>query len=202
MSSILLQLFITFAKIGTFTLGGGYAMIPMIESEIVNKKQWLNKEEFLDILIVAQSAPGVFAINMASNIGYKIKGLKGGIIGSLGVAFPSILIILLIAIFFRQFQDNPYVERIFMGIRPAVVALIAAPVFTMAKSAKVTLHNIWIPIVAAVLISLFKVSPIWVILAAGLGGWLYGKSSGDNDAQAIEKKKDGKSPNNQHSNDK
>lgn len=172
---VISEMFITFAKIGSFTLGGGYAMVPVMEKEIVDKKKWLGKEEFMDILAVAQATPGLFAMNMASHIGYKLRGVIGGIVGSLAVALPSIIAILLIAMFFQTFKDNVYVEKIFMGIRPAVVALIAAPCFTMAKTAKINRYNIWIPVVAALLICAFGVSPIWIILAAGIGGFIYGK---------------------------
>ncbi len=172
---VISEMFITFAKIGSFTLGGGYAMVPVMEKEIVDKKKWLGKEEFMDILAVAQATPGLFAMNMASHIGYKLRGVGGGIVGSLAVALPSIIAILLIAMFFQTFKDNIYVEKIFMGIRPAVVALIAAPCFTMAKTAKINRYNIWIPVVAALLICAFGVSPIWIILAAGIGGFIYGK---------------------------
>ena len=169
------QLFTTFAKIGSFTLGGGYAMVPVMQKEIVDKKGWLASDEFMDILAVSQATPGLFAMNMASHIGYKLKGTLGGIVGALAVALPSIIAILLIAMFFQAFKDNIYVEKIFMGIRPAVVALIAAPCFSMARTAKINRYNIWIPIVAALLICAFGVSPIWVILAAGIGGFIYGR---------------------------
>jgi chromate transporter len=169
------QLFTTFAKIGSFTLGGGYAMVPVMQKEIVEKKGWLASDEFMDILAVSQATPGLFAMNMASHIGYKLKGALGGIVGALAVALPSIIAILLIAMFFQAFKDNIYVEKIFMGIRPAVVALIAAPCFSMARTAKINRYNIWIPVVAALLICAFGVSPIWVILAAGIGGFIYGR---------------------------
>ena len=169
------DLFVTFSKIGGFTLGGGYAMVPIMEKEIVDKKQWLTHEEFIDILVVAQSTPGLFAIDMASHIGYKFKGIKGGIVSALGVAGPSIIAILLIAMFFQTFKDNIYVEKFFMGVRPCVVALILAPCFNMAKSAKINWYNAWIPVVCALLICAFGVSPIWCIVAAGVGGYAYGK---------------------------
>ncbi|MCD8236460.1 MAG: chromate transporter [Prevotellaceae bacterium] len=169
------EMFISFSKIGGFTLGGGYAMVPLMEKEVVDNKQWLDKEEFMDILVVAQSTPGLFAIDMASHIGYKLRGIKGGIVGALSVAAPSIVIILLIAMFFHAFNDNIYIEKIFRGIRPAVVALIAAPCFSMARTAKINRRNIWIPVVSALLISAFGVSPIYIILAAGLGGYIYGR---------------------------
>ena len=173
--NIYTDMFITFAKIGGFTLGGGYAMVPVMEKEIVDNKHWLEKDEFMDILVVAQSTPGLFAIDMASHIGYKFKGVMGGIVCALAVAFLPIISILLIAMFFQTFKDNVYVERFFMGVRPAVVALILAPCFTMAKSAKLNRFNCWIPIVCALLIVAFGVSPIWCILAAGIGGFVYGR---------------------------
>lgn len=173
--NIYTDLFLTFAKIGGFTLGGGYAMVPVMEKEIVDKKQWLTKEEFMDILVVAQSTPGLFAIDMASHIGYKFKGVAGGVVSALAVAVPSIVAILVIAMFFRTFKDNPYVEKFFMGVRPCVVALILAPCFSMAKSAKLNRYNCWIPVVCALLICAFGISPIWCIIGAGLGGFIYGK---------------------------
>lgn len=169
------SLFITFAKIGGFTLGGGYAMVPVMEREIVDKKHWLEKEEFMDILVVAQSTPGLFAIDMASHIGYKYKGVMGGVVCALATAIPSIIAILLIAMFFRTFRENIYVEKVFMGVRPCVVALILAPCFSMARKAKINRFNWWIPVVCCVLIAAFGVSPIWCILAAGLGGFIYGR---------------------------
>ena len=172
---MLLDLFITFCKVGAFTLGGGYAMVPIMEKEVVDKHGWLGKEEFIDLLAVAQATPGLFAMNMASHIGYKLRGVWGGIVGAMGVALPSIVAILLIAMFFQAFKGNVYVEKIFRGVRPAVVALIAAPVFTMARTARINRHNVWIPIVACVLIYLLGVSPVWIILAAGVGGFVYGK---------------------------
>ena len=173
--SIYTDIFLTFAKIGSFTLGGGYAMVQIMEKEVVDKKHWLNHEEFMDTLVVAQSTPGLFAIDMASHIGLKLKGVTGGIVGALATALPSIVAILLIAIFFQTFKENVYVEKIFMGVRPCVVALILAPCFSMAQKAKLNKFNWWIPVVTAVLISACGVSPIWCILAAGIGGVIYGK---------------------------
>jgi len=175
MKDINKDLFITFMKIGGFTLGGGPAMVPMMEKEVVDKHQWLSKEEFLDIYAVSQATPGIFAVDMASHIGYKLGGIRSGIWASLGVVAPSIVIILGIAILFSQFKDNIWVEAFFKGVRPAVVALLAIPIFSMAKSAKITWHNLWIPILATILIWWCGVSPAWIIFAAGLGGFLWGK---------------------------
>ena len=164
--------FSTFFKIGLFTFGGGYAMIPLIESEVVEKHRWVTKEEFVDLIAIAQSCPGVFAINISTFIGYKLRRTAGAVSCALGTALPSFLIILLIAMFFRQFEDNPVVAAMFRGIRPAVVALIAVPTFKMARQAKLNRYTFWIPIVSALLIWLLGVSPIYIILVAALGGYI------------------------------
>lgn len=167
--------FKTFFKIGAFTIGGGYAMIPLIEEEVVTRRQWIAKEEFVDLLAIVQSCPGVFAINMSVFIGYKLRKVRGALCTALGTALPSFIIILAIAMCFRHFMDVPWVAAMFMGIRPAVVALIAVPTFNMAKSTGISLVNCWIPIASALLIWAVGVNPIYVLLAAGLGGYLYGK---------------------------
>ena len=168
------EAFRTFFRIGMFTLGGGYAMIPIIEAEVVDKHKWVSKEEFLDLIAIAQSCPGVFAINISIFIGYKLCRLRGALATALGTALPSFIIILLIAMFFHRFQDNLVVESIFKGIRPAVVALIAVPTFNLAKSANISWATCWIPIGGALAIWLLGVSPIIIIAAAALGGYIYG----------------------------
>ena len=169
------ELFKTFFKIGIFTIGGGYAMIPLIQKEVVERHKWLSEEDMLDVIAIAQSCPGVFAINVSTFVGYKLSKLQGAIFATLGAALPSFIIILLIAMFFRHFQDNPVVAAMFRGIRPAVVALIAVPTFNMAKSAKVTWTNCWIPVACALAIWALGVSPMIIIFVAALCGYLYGK---------------------------
>ena len=173
-SRIYWQMFITFVRIGAFTIGGGYAMIPLIQREVVQVRKWMSPKEFIDMLALAQSAPGVIAINTAIFIGYKLKGVRGSIVTALGCALPSFVIILLIAMVFTNFKDNPVVERIFKGIRPAVVALIAAPLYNMAKAAGVTWKTIFIPLIAALLIWGLNISPVWVVVAAIVGGIIVG----------------------------
>ena len=172
------ELFWTFFKIGAFTIGGGYAMIPLMEQEIVDKRKWLDRDEFMDTMSLAQSMPGVFAVNMATNIGFRTRGYIGAITAILGNVLMPIVMIIAIAMFFKQFSDNLIVESIFKGIRPAVVALIAAPVFKMAKTAKISWSNFWIPVVATLLIWLLGVSPVIIILVAGVSGFIYGKIKG------------------------
>lgn len=169
------QLFWTFLKIGAFTLGGGYAMIPLVQREVVDRQHWIEEEEFLNMLALAQSAPGVMAVNTAIFIGYKIRGWKGVIVTTLGSILPSFVIILLIATVFMRFKEYPAVEAIFRGIRPAVVALIAAPLYKMAKTAKITWLTAIIPVAAALLIRFLHLSPIWVILITIVAGILYAK---------------------------
>lgn len=178
MRNILLQLFIAFFKIGAFTFGGGWAMISIIEKEIVEKKHWVTKEEFLDLLAVAQSIPGILAVNMAVAVGDKIYGRRGAIISALGTIIPSFAMILFIAIFLTpdMIKNNETLNNIFRGIRPAVVALIIAPVFKTAKVAKIGWKTIAIPIVVALLIwsKLPYISnPIIFIVLGGIGGYLW-----------------------------
>jgi hypothetical protein len=168
------QLFRIFFKIGVTTIGGGYAMIPMMEHEIVKRTGWLTQEGFLDILAVAQATPGIFAVDMAGHIGHKLGGLRGALIASIANVLPSFVIILILATFFQQFKELTLVQNAFRAIRPVVVALIAAPVFSMARSASLSRYTIWIPVLAAILIYFFDVSPVYIILIAGGAGWLYG----------------------------
>ncbi|MBR5678693.1 MAG: chromate transporter [Paludibacteraceae bacterium] len=160
-----LQLFWTYLKIGTFTLGGGYAMLPLIQREVVERKKWISEEEFLNMIALAQAAPGLIAVNSAIFIGWRIGGWKGVCGAVLGAVLPSFLIILTIAMLFREWKELPAVEAVFKGVRPAVVALIAAPLFKLAKSAKISWLTAIIPIAAALLIWLLHVNPVWVILA-------------------------------------
>lgn len=169
------ELFATFFRIGLFTFGGGYAMIPMMEAEVVERRRWMSREEFIDLVAMAQSCPGVFAVNISVYTGYKLRRVGGAIAACAGAVVPSFVIILLIAMFFHRFKDNSIVAAIFRGIRPAVVALIAVPVFTMAKTAKIMVSNCWIPIVSALLIWILGVSPILVIVVAAAGGYVYGR---------------------------
>lgn len=168
-----LTLFLTFMKIGMFTIGGGYAMLPLIQREVVDRG-WMTKEEFIDIFSVAQSLPGIFAVNISIFVGYRLKKKMGGFICALGTILPSFLIILLIALFFTQVKDNVWVEKAFMGLRPAVVALIAVPCLTTARSIKLSYKLMIVPVAAALLIWQGGVSPAWIILAAIVGGLLYG----------------------------
>lgn len=172
------QLFATFFKIGAFTFGGGWAMISIIEREIVDKHNWIERDDFLDLLAVAQSLPGILAVNIATAIGDKLRGMRGSILASAGTILPSFLIILAIAIFLTpdMIKNNRVISSIFMGIRPAVVALIIAPVITSARAAKLTLKTVWIPLVVALMISLdlgAASSPILYIVLGGLGGYLF-----------------------------
>lgn len=164
------QIFCTFAKIGAFTIGGGYAMLPLIQKEVVEKKQWISPDDFVDMIALSQSVPGILAVNIAIFTGYRMKGNAGSIVATLGSILPSFIIILLIAMFFRNFQDNVYIAKIFKAIRPAVVALIAVPVFTTAKSVGINLKTVIIPVAAAFLIWYLGVSPVYIVLAAALGG--------------------------------
>lgn len=178
MKSITSQLFITFFKIGAFTFGGGWAMISIMEREIVDKHKWLDREEFLDLLAVAQSLPGILAVNISVAVGDRLRGLKGSIISALGTILPSFIMILCIAIFLTPdlIKNNATLSAIFSGIRPAVVALIVAPVVSSAKAAGIGWRNIFIPVGVALLIwSKWPVvsNPIIYILLGAVGGYIW-----------------------------
>ena len=171
------SLFWVFAKIGAFTFGGGWAMISIMEREIVDKHAWLSREEFLDLLAVAQSLPGILAVNISVAVGDKIRGRIGSISSAMGTIMPSFFMLLAIAIFRTPdlIKSNKVLSSIFKGIRPAVVALIFAPVLSSAKSAKINWKTVWIPILVAMAIwSKLPVisNPIlWIVLGA-IGGYL------------------------------
>ena len=172
------QLFSTFFKIGSFTFGGGWAMISIIQREVVEKRHWIKQEEFLDLLAIAQSMPGILAVNISTVIGDRLKGVKGSLAAALGTILPSFIIILMIAIFLTPdaIKNNPTLTAIFKGIRPAVVALIIAPVITTAKSAGINLKTVFIPVSVALLIysGLPIISnPVIFISIGAIGGYLY-----------------------------
>ena len=158
------QIFTTFLKIGAFTIGGGPAMLPVIQRELT-QKGWMNQDEFTDIVTLAQTAPGLLAVNISIFAGYRLKGTTGSIVATLGSILPSFLSILAIAIVFSGFQDHPTIEKIFKGIRPVVVALILIPMINMARSANKKWWSWIITISTLILVAFLKVSPIYILLA-------------------------------------
>lgn len=179
---ISLKLFSSFFKIGAFTFGGGWAMISLIEREIVTKRQWIERTEFLDLLAVAQSLPGILAVNVAVVVGDKLRGMRGSIAAAAGTILPSFLIILAIAIFLtpETITSSPTLSAIFKGIRPVVAALIVAPVISSAKASGITWRTLWIPVLVAVAIwSKLPVisNPILFITSGAVAGWLVTRHS-------------------------
>ena len=166
--NIYLDIFTCFAKIGAFTIGGGYAMIPIIQKEVVDKRGWISEEDFMDVLAISQSAPGILAVNISIFLGHKLKGTKGSIVATLGSTLPSFTIILMIAMFFAGYQDNPTVMAIFKGIRPVVVSLIAVPMINMAKKAKLNFYTGSLAVLTALLIIFMKVSPLYILLVVAV----------------------------------
>ncbi len=157
------EIFWVFTKIGAFTIGGGYAMIPLIQNEM-SRRGWLSEEELPDIIALAQSAPGILAVNVAIFAGYRIRGLKGSIVATVGTALPSFFIILFIAALFSGYQNNPDVIRIFKGIRPVVISLIAVPMIKLAHKNNKTWWAWAISGITLALVSFLKVSPIYILL--------------------------------------
>ena len=157
------QIFAVFAKIGAFTIGGGYAMIPIIQAEM-SKRGWISDEDLPDIVALSQSAPGVMAVNISIFAGHRLRGVKGSIAATLGSILPSFCIILAIAMFFSAFRDNPWVERAFKGIRPVVIALIAVPMLNMARKSCTTWWKWLLALLALVLVAFLNVSPIYILI--------------------------------------
>lgn len=165
----LLLLFRSFFKIGLFTFGGGYAMLPLIEREVIESGRWgIQKSEFIDLLTLAQTVPGPIALNTAVFIGYKTKGYAGAVATALGIVVPSFVIILVIAILFADVRHNPVVEAAFKGMRPAVVALIVVPVISLAKGMHWTM--LFVIAGSAFAVWHFGWSPIWLIIAGAAAG--------------------------------
>lgn len=164
-------------------------MIPLIEREIVYKNKWISSEEFLDIISIAQSAPGLIAVNVSIFVGHRIAGIKGSIVATIGSVMPPFIIILLVAAVFTTFKDNQTVQAVFKGIRPAVVALIAAPVFRMAVQNRLNWITGSIAVAATVLIAFLKISPIWIIVTAIAGGLImaYSRQDRNNDKKEVKR---------------
>ena len=172
----LCNIFWSFLKIGAFTFGGGYAMIPLIQHEVINSRGWLTKEEFVELLTLAQAAPGPIALNTAVFVGYKQRGYLGSLASVLGVVIPSFVIILVVAIFFANMRQNQWVDAAFKGMRPAVVALIVAPIVGLTRG----MHS-WLLAIStatALVIWHFGLSPVWFLLAGAVGGILWAAQQG------------------------
>lgn len=167
------EMFIAFFKIGAFTFGGGYAMIPLIEEEVVNRKKWLTKEEFVNILVVSQSFPGALAVNCSIFLGYKISGFIGALMALLAVVLPSFLIIIIIASFFMQFRNNYYVNAAFKGITAAVPMLVLIGAISLGKGLERNIRTLMTIIVALIALEVINVHPVIVILASALYGIIF-----------------------------
>ncbi len=162
------QIFLVFAKIGAFTIGGGIPMIAAIKSELVERK-WLSDEDFVDIITLAQTAPGLFAVNISILTGHRLQGTKGSIVATIASCLPPFLIILMVAMFFTEFKDNIYVIKAFKGIRPVVVALIGVPMIDMIKATKMRWWS-WVIVVSSMtLVCFLKVSPIYILICVIVG---------------------------------
>lgn len=167
------ELFFTFFKIGLFTFGGGYAMIPLIQRETVETKNWISDDDILEILAIAESTPGPIAINSATFVGYRVRGFWGSFFATLGVVTPSFVIILLIAFVLREFQSIPAVQYAFWGIRAGVLALIFKALFTMYKKSKKNLFSYLVMATAFCIVAFFDINVIFVIIGCALAGFIY-----------------------------
>lgn len=183
------ELYRTFFKLGSTTFGGGYAMVPMIQREIVEKKGWIDEKEFLDSIAVTNSLPGPLATNCAVYTGYRVRGYLGSFITVLGVITPSFVIILLLAMLLTSFNKNVIVLKAFSGLRPAVAGLIGYSLIKMAKTNGFTAFNIAMSLLIFALVYFLKLNPLWAVLAAAFTGLILSKytslkpSAGKGDAE-------------------
>lgn len=167
------HILLTFLKVGAFTFGGGYAILPVIQQEVVINKKWVSPEEFSDILIITQGLPGQLALNSAIQIGIRLRGIPGGLMGALGVTAPSVIILLAIAAYFYPLlRHNDYVQAIFYGLRPAVVALIAAAAVKMGRGILQGLNGIILCTVLLLIAIITQIHPIIILLVGGLTGMI------------------------------
>lgn len=169
---ILINLFMSFFKIGLFTIGGGLAMIPMMEKELINKKRWINDEELLDYYAVSQSTPGIIAVNVATFVGYKQAGIIGGIFATLGIVTPSWIIITILAFFINSISDYPMVQKALKGINVAVASLLTSVIINFSKKTIKNFYNGLFMFLAFVLVFFFKVPSYWIIISAIIMGIL------------------------------
>ena len=169
------NLFLTFCRIGGLTFGGGYAMLPMLQKEVVEKYHWATEDELMDYYAIGQCTPGVIAVNTATFIGYKLNGLPGAIFATTGVVFPSLVIITIIAAFIQNFAEIIYVQQAFAGIRVAVCVLVLNAVIKLWKSGVKNTVGFGVFIVAFVLTALLGISPVYLVIASALLGIFLGK---------------------------
>ena len=172
----LLEIYWSFMKIGAFTFGGGYAMIPLIQHEVIVRRRWLDDTTFSDLLTLAQAAPGPISLNTAVFVGYKQRGYGGALAAVLGVVLPSFFIILAVALFFANMRDNVWVDAAFRGMRPAVVALIVAPIVGLARGMHWTLISV--AAATSLVVWYFGISPVWLLIAGAIAGVLWAASNG------------------------
>lgn len=170
--SVLWKMFWAFFRIGAFTIGGGYAMLPLIEKEVVDNRNWVSRDEIVDIFAVVQSVPGVIAINTSIFIGYKVRGLKGAVAAALGVILPSFLIILVIAYLMFNIQDNVYIQKAFTGIRAGVTSLIGLTVVKLVKSSIKDRLGVLLAVASLILIVVLDIHAILIIIGGGIIGYL------------------------------
>lgn len=167
---LLMELFLSFFKIGLFSFGGGYAMLPLIKEEVIIKHGWLSNAEFIDILAISEMTPGPVAINSATFLGYRVCGVPGSVTATIAVVLPSFIVMSLILHFITKFKDSPYVDYFFVGIRPIVLGLIGAAAVTVAMDAFMDIKSVIIAIILFYFVTFKKLNPIYAIILAGITG--------------------------------
>lgn len=170
---LLIEIFWTFFRIGAFTVGGGYAMLPLIQQEVVEVHGWLSAAQFTDALALAATSPGPVAVNIAVYVGYDVAGVAGAVVGAFGIVFPAFMIMLMLVLFVTQFADNSRVKGAFKIMRPAVVGMIAAVVFSMAKTGVRDVKSVFVALAAFALLAFTDINPVLVLIAGAVCGAVF-----------------------------
>ncbi len=171
---LLLKLFMSFLKIGLFTVGGGYAMIPFVRKEAVEINKWITEKDFSEIIALDTVTPGPIAVNMATFVGYKVRGVLGAVIATTGVVLPSLILVTIIAAFFYAFRTNKIIQAILKGLKPAVIALIAVSIFSLLQGKAIfDIKSLIIALVVFIGIVIFKIHPMWLVILAGIAGLIF-----------------------------
>lgn len=171
---ILLKLFTVFLKIGLFTVGGGYAMIPFVQKEAVEINKWINKNDFLEIVALDTVTPGPIAVNLATFVGYKVHGVLGAVVATVGVVLPSLILVTVIAAFFYTFRTNKIIQAVLKGLKPAVIALIATAIFSLLQGKVIfDIKSGIIALLVFIGVIVFKIHPMWLVALSGIAGILF-----------------------------
>lgn len=173
--SISLETFLIFLRSTLFSVGNSYAAVEPVREAVVSRRSWMTADEFAEDLSLVQAMPGVFALNFGAHIGRRVGGWRGSVMALLGTLLPVFVVLLVVSLFFFNLRENATVRDFLRGVRPAIVALVVLPCIRLGRRSHITLSNIWLPVMAALLVGIMGLSPVWIVLVVAFFGYLYGR---------------------------